>query len=225
MDALAQALKDEGFAVCEALLDSAECERLDQLLGTMSIGRAGSRTLLQLPWCAQLAQRLKKDSPLSPLLDDLVAVQCTLFEKAADRNWLVSPHQDLSIPVAARLDTEGLTGWSLKEGVHYVQAPEEVLSRLLAVRIHVDECGEADGPLRVVPRSHHRGRLDADAISAQTRNGDEVVCPVARGGAMLMRPLLLHASSKASGTSRRRVLHFLFGPHDLPAGLRWHATA
>jgi len=36
-----------------------------------------------------------------------------------------------------------------------------------------------------------------------------------------MRPLLLHASSKGTGTSRRRVLHFLFGPRDLPLGLQW----
>jgi hypothetical protein len=36
-----------------------------------------------------------------------------------------------------------------------------------------------------------------------------------------MRPLLLHASSKATGTSRRRVLHFVFGPPDLPLGLAW----
>jgi len=38
---------------------------------------------------------------------------------------------------------------------------------------------------------------------------------------LLMRPLLLHASSKSSGSSRRRVLHFLFGPPVLPCGLRW----
>jgi hypothetical protein len=35
--------------------------------------------------------------------------------------------------------------------------------------------------------------------------------------------LLLHASSKAgaASASRRRVLHFLFGPRELPRGLRW----
>ena len=38
---------------------------------------------------------------------------------------------------------------------------------------------------------------------------------------MLMRPLLLHASSKATGASRRRVLHFVFGPPALPHGLAW----
>jgi hypothetical protein len=44
---------------------------------------------------------------------------------------------------------------------------------------------------------------------------------VPRGGAMLMRPLLLHASSKAAADIPRRVLHFVFGPAQLPEGLRW----
>jgi hypothetical protein len=36
-----------------------------------------------------------------------------------------------------------------------------------------------------------------------------------------MKPLLLHASSKATVPNRRRVLHFLFGPKALPLGLSW----
>ena len=44
---------------------------------------------------------------------------------------------------------------------------------------------------------------------------------VPRGGAMVMKPLLLHASSKASIDNRRRVLHFVFGPASLPGPLRW----
>jgi len=48
-----------------------------------------------------------------------------------------------------------------------------------------------------------------------------VAIAAARGDALLMRPLVLHASSKASGTSRRRVLHFVFGPQALPCGLAW----
>jgi hypothetical protein len=43
---------------------------------------------------------------------------------------------------------------------------------------------------------------------------------------MLMRPRLLNASSKATGASRRRVLHLLFGPRRLPVDLAWaHAAA
>jgi hypothetical protein len=37
-----------------------------------------------------------------------------------------------------------------------------------------------------------------------------------------MRPLLLHSSSKAQAHAPRRVLHFLFGPEQLPCGLKWH---
>jgi hypothetical protein len=73
----------------------------------------------------------------------------------------------------------------------------------------------------VVPGSHRDGRVrDAEAIALRDASGT-VACHVPRGGAMLMRPLLLHASSKATGTSRRRVLHFLYGPPDLPLGLAW----
>lgn len=73
----------------------------------------------------------------------------------------------------------------------------------------------------MVPGSHRDGRLgDAEAIALRDARGT-VACHVPRGGALLMRPLLLHASSKAAGTSRRRVLHFVFGPPDLPLGLAW----
>jgi hypothetical protein len=39
-----------------------------------------------------------------------------------------------------------------------------------------------------------------------------------------MRPLLLHASSRARLPVRRRILHFLFGPARLPHGLVWNLT-
>jgi hypothetical protein len=51
-----------------------------------------------------------------------------------------------------------------------------------------------------------------------------VTCTMERGDALVLRPLLLHSSSKAAGTSLRRVLHCLFGPPELPLGLRWHGS-
>jgi hypothetical protein len=36
---------------------------------------------------------------------------------------------------------------------------------------------------------------------------------------MILRPLLLHASSKSSSALPKRVLHFLNGPVVLPEGL------
>jgi hypothetical protein len=36
-----------------------------------------------------------------------------------------------------------------------------------------------------------------------------------------MKPLLLHASSKSTSSRPRRVLHYLYGPRELPFGLGW----
>ncbi len=45
--------------------------------------------------------------------------------------------------------------------------------------------------------------------------------PAAQVEALIMKPLILHASSKSSSDERRRVLHFVFGPRTLPLGLEW----
>jgi ectoine hydroxylase-related dioxygenase (phytanoyl-CoA dioxygenase family) len=150
-----------------------------------------------------------------------VAVQCTAFDKSPTKNWLVSLHQDLGIAVKHRVESTECSGWSEKEGQVYVQPPVRVLEYLVAVRVHLDECPTESGALRVVAGSHAFGRLDlAQVVELRTERGETVV-PVARGGVLLMRPLLLHASSKAVEPNRRRVLHFVFGPPRLPLGLEW----
>jgi len=215
-----------GFCAVPAVLDTIACGQVAGLLPATGAGRGGTRCLLPQAWCSALAHALKQHTGLSPLLADApVAVQCTGFEKSADKNWLVPVHQDLSIPVAARVQALGLQGWSQKEGELFVQAPVAVLERLVAVRLHLDDCTADDGPLRVVPGSHGLGRVAPDSATAWRDQQGEVVCTARRGDALVMRPLLLHASSKTRGTSRRRVLHFLFGPRELPLGLAWrHAV-
>lgn len=170
--------------------------------------------------------RIRGHSVLSKLVPaEFVATQCTYFEKSASRNWLVPVHQDLSIPVAERVSSPALRGWSEKEGSLFVQAPPGVLEQLVAVRVHLDGCAAQDGPLRVIPGTHTLGRIEPEAAAAIRGAATEVVCHAKRGEALVLRPLLLHASSKAAGTSRRRVLHYLFGPRQLPHGLRWqHAV-
>jgi hypothetical protein len=75
--------------------------------------------------------------------------------------------------------------------------------------------------LKVIPGSHQAGRLDAANISQLTRVNEAVVCEVSRGGALLMRPLLLHSSSPAKNPSHRRVLHIEYAAGNLPNGLKW----
>lgn len=192
---------------------------IDAALGT---GDVGSRNLLERDWCAGLVSPIRSYlQSIGALPADAVAVQCTLFRKTADCNWKVPYHQDLSIPVAARVDDPALSGWSMKEDGHYVQPPVAVLDTLLAVRLHLDASGSDEGALRVVPGSHRLGRLSVDSIATTDKRESEVVCTADAGDLLLMRPLLLHASSKAERPNGRRVLHFLFAPRHPGCGLQW----
>ena len=223
----------QGFVLLPGVLSAAECAGLaaratppDLPTGTTTGPSGGTRCLLVRPWCAQLAQRLRTHPALSALLPaQAVAVQCTYFEKTSHRNWLVPLHQDLSVPVAARVEGAKLQGWAEKEGELFVQPPPDVLAQLVAVRLHLDPCQAEDGPLRVVPGSHLRGVLPPEQARALRDGAGEMVCTAEVGTALAMRPLLLHASSKSTGSSRRRVLHFVFGPASMPWGLRWARTA
>lgn len=188
-------------------------------------GRAGTRSLLAQPWCRALAAQLRDHPALQPSLAGLVAVQCTYFEKSTALNWLVTLHQDLSVPVAGRIDAPGWQGWAEKEGQWFAQPPAEVLGSLLAVRLHLDRCGIDDGPLRVVPGSHLHGRLDDEAARQWRERCGETTCLAEPGDVLVLRPLTLHASSKARGTSPRRVLHIVYGPASLPDGARWALVA
>ena len=64
------------------------------------------------------------------------------------------------------------------------------------------------------------GVLTDAAIQKLIRELPAVECTVARGGVVSMRPLLMHASSKAVAPTSRRVLHIEYAAslrleHDL----------
>lgn len=211
-----------GFTLVSKVIAEAECRKIADDSSVSKKRSAGSRCLLAEPWCTALAQRIRRFPQISELLGtDFVAVQCTYFEKSMYKNWIVPVHQDLSILVLEKVDHPALTGWSEKEGEVFVHAPLAVLEQLVIVRLHLDPCGPSDGPVRVYAGSHRLGRIDSALAATAKMNFEEVACVVDVGGALVMRPLLLHASSKATGDSRRRVLHFLFGPPTLPYGLQW----
>lgn len=150
-------------------------------------------------------------------------VKATLLDKRPGANWYVGWHQDLTIAVRDRRETDGFMAWSVKAGVPHVQPPAPVLEGMLAVRVHLDPCGEGEdnGALRVAPGSHRHGRLTSEEIGAWLKR-PAVTCPSPAGGALLMRPLLLHGSAPAREPARRRVLHVEFAAAPLPGGLEWN---
>lgn len=169
-------------------------------------------------WSFQLASSARVRSVLGK---GARPVRALLFDKTPDANWKVPWHQDLSVAVAERRDVGGFTGWSLKEGVWHVQPPADLLGRMITLRLHLDDCGPDNGPLKVIPGSHREGRLSRERIEWWKTRGEVVECHVQAGGALLMRPLLLHSSSPATKPSHRRVLHVEFAAEPLPEGLRW----
>lgn len=75
------------------------------------------------------------------------------------------------------------------------------------------------GALKVVPDSHWRGVVPAETFASHTATA--TVCAVLAGGAMLMKPLLLHASNRSTSDRPRRVIHLEFSVQELPVGLAW----
>ena len=137
------------------------------------------------------------------------------FNKSAEANWLVAWHQDLAIAVRERVDVPGFEAWSVKEGVPHVQPPAEVLQRMLTVRIHLDDADGENGALRVIAGTHRLGRLSAEQIAALRAEREETLCVAAAGDALLMRPLLLHASGRSTSDRPRRVLHLEYAGQEL----------
>jgi ectoine hydroxylase-related dioxygenase (phytanoyl-CoA dioxygenase family) len=136
-----------------------------------------------------------------------IPYRATLFDKSPGRNWLVTWHQDTALPVEEPRDVPGWGRWSVKAGTTYGHAPADALCRVVALRLHFDDSRSDNGPLRVIPETHRLGILPPAVLDEVVHKTAAVECLVAAGGVVAMRPLILHASSKAESVRPRRVLH------------------
>src|SRR5882724_3417618 len=219
-----QSLRQNGFEIVPHTLD--ERNRLELIACLGPVNGAGRRALLNTPAVAKLAS--------SALLLDLVRphlkseprpVRSIYFDKSRESNWLVAWHQDLTLAVRGRVNIPGFGPWSTKDGVSHVQPPIELLQQMLTVRLHLDDCDETNGALRVIPGSHAFGRLTAEGIRQSSEHSGAVVCRLSGGDVLLMSPLLLHASSRSQNPGHRRVLHIEYAGFSLPPELQWSEAA
>lgn len=219
-----------GAALVDELIAAVEREAARALAEGDKPGYAFRDLFNAVPESRKLLQHAGITRLVRAVLGDCVfAVRGLLFDKIDGANWHVGWHQDQAIAVDHKHPPEGMPGAapgfgpaSVKNGVPHTRASAQVLQHMLAVRLHLDDCGEGNGPLRCAPGSHTLGRLDpADSFSALQRCG-ETACTVQRGGVLLMRPLCLHASSPATSPSHRRVIHLEFANCELPSPLDWH---
>ncbi|MCA9213743.1 MAG: phytanoyl-CoA dioxygenase family protein [Planctomycetales bacterium] len=220
-----------GYAVVENVLNADDVAKLidsfDDAPAHNAVRRKsaiyGVRNLLEINVAVrEIACDERIRNLVAPMLGaGAFATRAILFDKVPGANWSLGWHQDSVISVREPSDVAGFRAWSQKAGVWQVQPPAEVLGGMLTVRIHLDDCGESNGPLRVLPGSHRFGWLD-DEIEDWKARVQQIVCTVSRGGVVLMNPILLHASSPAEYPAHRRVVHIEYACAELPGGLEWN---
>jgi ectoine hydroxylase-related dioxygenase (phytanoyl-CoA dioxygenase family) len=220
-----------GFEILKNVLPLERCDALADQLSAMHQRQkesaknrlGGMRNLLRLlPQVNDVANSPEIKEILKRHLGrPAFPVRALFFDKTADTNWRVAWHQDLTIAVAERIEAPEFEAWSVKEEIVHVQPPSRVLEAMATIRLHLDDCNAGNGALKVVPGSHLKGKLNAAQIKNVSENGNICTCEVPKGGVLLMRPLILHASSAAESPSHRRVLHIEYATCELPNGLVW----
>lgn len=150
---------------------------------------------------------------------DYFVVKSIYFDKPETSNWFVSYHQDLTISVDQKTEVAGFGPYTKKHNQFAVQPPLNILEGNFTIRIHLDDTTERNGALKVIPGSHSKGIYRPQTIDWSIEN--EVSCNVAKGSIMIMKPLLLHSSSRTSNHKRRRVIHLEFSNQILPKELSW----
>lgn len=217
--------QSDGFTRLRSIVDNHTTTSLIISIGELpkATSAPGIRHLLQR---CEPVRRLAKDPTIMSIAAKYLGpqakpVNAILFDKTTTANWYVTWHQDLTIGVKERIDVPGFGPWSIKGGVNHVQPPAFILENMLSIRIHLDNCANDNGALQFIPGSHNYGKLCSSDIMLWREKHIAISCPANRGDIIVMRPLILHYSAKASAPHHRRVLHIEYTAMDLPGGLIW----
>ena len=179
------------------------------------------RQFLQvIPGIPSLLFNLNLRKIITELLgEDYFLVKSIYFDKPPASNWFVAWDQDLTISVSERADISGFSHWTAKQGVIGTQPPVEILQENFTIRIHLDETTTDNGALFVLPGSHRHGIVRPETLTNSQEK--EISCNVPAGGIMVMKPLLMHRSSRTTNQKQRRVIHLEFAKNTLPPGLEY----
>lgn len=219
--------ESEGYEIIERFLSDRDRRRLLASLARHALAplRGGIRRIDQIiPEVATLAHSplLKKTAknylPANPHL-----VRAIYFDKNPDRNWFVTWHQDRTIAVSNRFEMEGWGPWSRKAGIWHVQPPLAVLESMVTIRVHLDAATSLNGCLKVAAGSHRLGLIPSNCAHEQTKQHKTVYCEAPAGGALVMRPYVLHSSERSVTAASRKLLHFEYSCFHLPDGVEWAA--
>ncbi len=223
-------LAANGFSIMENVFTPEEMNLMLQAIETVDSNKPSFRKTTDL---FAIRQLLKEVPLLSTLVfntnlntviasvfgEDYFLVKSIYFDKPAQSNWFVAYHQDLTISVDRKLEIAGFGPWTVKQDQFAVQPPLDILQSNFTIRIHLDDTDENNGALKVIPGSHLKGIYRPETIDWSMETA--TTCNVPKGGIMIMKPLLLHASNRTTSHSKRRVIHLEFSNRSLVAPLQW----
>ncbi len=215
--------EEDGFEILESFMSCEEIESIKKELAGIECKGGGIRNAdKKLSSITNLVESEKYLSIASAYLSSKAElVRSIVFVKSIENNWLVTWHQDKTVAVSKKFDIPGWGPWSKKDGVLHVQPPVEVLEQMVTFRVHLDESTEENGCLKIMPHSHREGVMPQESIHSYTKSRPAISCEAPIGSALVMRPHVLHASSKAKSTKPRRVLHIEYSSYLLPSGATW----
>ncbi|WPV02776.1 phytanoyl-CoA dioxygenase family protein [Mucilaginibacter sp. cycad4] len=220
----------DGFTVVEDIYTGAE---VNAIINAIESADRSGPPFRQTADVFAIRQFLKAVPGVAPLLfndrlksiisnifgEGYFAVKSIYFDKPESSNWFVAWHQDLTISVDKKIEITGYGPWTVKHNQFAVQPPLKVLEDNFTIRIHLDDTGEGNGALKVLPGSHLKEIYRPENIDWQQET--EVSCNVHAGGVMIMRPLLMHASNRTTNNKKRKVVHIEFSRAELAKGIDW----
>jgi Phytanoyl-CoA dioxygenase (PhyH) len=207
------------------LFEGAVLSYLDDLvaaLAQVSKQEAGVR----LHGVGDLEPMLTKDGPIGAIAAKILGtysrpVRAILFNKSVDTNWSLSWHQDRTICVKEKHEAQGFGPWTVKSGMNHVAPPFDLLTRMVTLRVHIDDVPASNAPLLIAPGSHSYGRISVDKVDEVVSRCGTFACLAKAGDVWLYATPILHASEAASAPGSRRVLQVDFAAEELPHGLEW----
>lgn len=226
-----QEVEDKGYAIVDTVFTTKEIELIIHEIEKISTIESKSfrkskdlfairQFLKEIPSIASLLFNETIKNILEELLGgNYFVIKSIYFDKPEQSNWFVAYHQDLTISVNKKVAHEGFVNWTVKQNQFSVQPKVEILENIFTIRIHLDDTNEKNGALKVIPKSHNKGIVRLEDMDFDSE--EEKICCVPKGGIMIMKPLVFHASNKTINKSRRRVIHIEFSNLDLPMGIHW----
>lgn len=207
------------------LFSGAAARRLVELRKLFS-GQPQHVAGIRLHGVERLRPYLSSEGPIGWIAAALIGpgsrpVRAILFDKTAVTNWSLGWHQDRTICVRNRVKVDGYGPWTIKGGMQHVAPPFDLLSRMVTLRVHLDDVPEDNAPLLIVPGSHKLGRIAESEIETVVSRLGVRPCLAAAGDVWAYATPIIHGSKPAALPTRRRVLQVDYSCDDLPTGLDW----